>query len=68
MPRGPAPTTQGHEDGVDLRELFDDLQRLSSHAGDEQRLVGRVYEPVALLRGQSFAVFPGFIEVLPMKD
>ena len=56
------------DDHVDIGLGLQDLQRLSGHAGHDERLVCDVDHPVAFLGGESSTVLPGLIEVLAKGD
>ena len=63
----PDPPPRGSNITSTSGRCFDDLQRRGPHPCDEQWFVHRVDVPVALLKGQPLAVFPGIVEVVAVE-
>ena len=65
---GAAAAADGHDDRIDVGPVLDDLERLGSDPGDQERLVAGVHVAVAVLGGEALAVLAGRVEVLSVHD
>src|SRR5581483_4191477 len=65
---GAAAAANRHEDHVDVRRLFDDLETVGADAGDEQRLDGRVDVPPRTLGEDLLEPLARLVEVAAVFD
>jgi len=67
-PSRAAAAAHRHEDRVDVRHVFEDLQRIRAHARDQVWLVAGVDVAVAVLGGQGRGVVQRVIELRAVED
>src|SRR5260370_27341001 len=62
---GAAAATDGDDDDVDVRLLFERFQRMRADSRDEVRLIAGVDVAIAVLARELLAVLAGVVEVFP---